>query len=82
MIANLQLAVLYGAPALVLWLLLWRGRYPGEKLVGRLAAVRRPRRLRPLPFVAPPRPAPPRIAGGRLLARRLAGRAPPAVVVL
>lgn len=81
MIATLQLAVLYLAPAAILGLLLCTGRYPGERLILRLAARRRHRqRRRPLAIIAVSTHRS-RIAGGRLLARKLASRGPPVVVV-
>jgi hypothetical protein len=69
--------LLYLAPALALWLLLARGRYPGESAIARLA--RRGARRR----TGAPRPpwrrsaAPDRARRRRPLVDSLAGRAPP-----
>jgi hypothetical protein len=78
---HLQLAVLYLAPALVLWGLLTANRYPGERILER---VRRSGSREVLEHAVPaarrPRPARrtmPR--GGVLVASSLAGRAPPAL---
>jgi hypothetical protein len=73
------LALLYLAPALLLAIALLAGRYPGEVVLARIAARRRPRERRPR---TPPahHPTPPPVAaphGGLLLARALAGRGPP-----
>jgi hypothetical protein len=74
--AQLQLAVLYLAPALLLWPALWSGRYPGERLMLRRRAPRRVR-LRRAPGRIAPRVAAPLRPGLPVLARRLAGRGPP-----
>jgi hypothetical protein len=69
--------VLMLLPALLLAGILLAGRYPGERLIARLARSRAPRR-RPVGRVQiPPRPAPASTRGGRLIAASLAGRAPP-----
>ncbi len=69
-------AAAFLAPALMLLLLLARGRYPGERAL--LAVARRAHARAPLEAT----PAPMRLAasiprGGGLLASALAGRAPP-----
>jgi len=72
-----QLA-LFALPALTLWLLLARGRYPGEKALERLARRRGSRRRLGAAAAA----APAALAGGRGARERLCGtvvgRAPPA----
>jgi hypothetical protein len=69
-------ALLYLAPALVVLLSLWLGRYPGEQRILALRGRTQPRRA---PAAVERRrsraPALPR--GGLLLAASLAGRAPP-----
>jgi hypothetical protein len=77
--AVLLQAALFLAPALLLWALLARGRYPGEALVEALSRRRRSPWARsgagsPLRR-APRRRAP---APRNLLAYSLAGRGPPA----
>ena len=70
------------APALLLLALIWCGRYPGERLIGLLAArTARPRRA---PASAGARRYTPRLMarGGALLACALAGRGPPIVPAL
>jgi hypothetical protein len=71
------IALLYLAPALAVLMLLWLGRYPGERAIIALSAAHTPprgaravARVRRRRTVAMPR-------GGRLLAASLAGRAPP-----
>jgi hypothetical protein len=71
-------AVLYFLPALLLFVLLALGRYPGERTYGRWLAAHRHRRRRPAPFASQARsPLRARVKGGALLAFRLAGRGPP-----
>ena len=74
-----ELGVLHLAPFLALLLLLWRRRYPGEALIGRLRLAMRARRRRALSDapvrLAPARVGPPR--GSQLLGRALAVRPPP-----
>ena len=66
----------YLAPLIFVLLLLWLGRYPGERMLLALIRPDRPRRAgtanrgRPRLHARLPR-------GGRLLASSLAGRAPP-----
>jgi hypothetical protein len=74
-IAGVQLALLYLAPAVLLAVVLLSGRYPGEALIERMARAPR-RRRRPPRGVAFPRPAPARGATTEL-AWSLAGRGPP-----
>jgi hypothetical protein len=75
-----ELALLYLAPALVLWALLTRNCYPGERILERVQrAAAPPVAASPSPAARPPRPArrtTPR--GSVLVAWSLAGRAPPA----
>lgn len=75
-----ELALLYLAPALVLWALLTRHCYPGERILARVRRAAAPAvAAAPAPAARPPRPArrtKPR--GGVLVAWSLAGRAPPA----
>jgi hypothetical protein len=69
--------LVYLAPAVFVFALLWLGRYPGEKAIlalTQLAHHRRPRN-RSTPPPRPVRSYMPR--GGNLLATALAGRAPP-----
>jgi hypothetical protein len=68
--------VLYLLPALLLLLVLLVRRYPGERLLGVLAA-RRARRARTRVPAATRRIELPVPHGGRLIAVSLAGRAPP-----
>ncbi len=70
--------LLFVGPFLILVALLLLGLYPGEKLLLRVAAARRPRHRRAPGKLRLPRSnrlAAPR--GGALLATSLAGRAPP-----
>lgn len=65
------------APALLLAVALVAQRYPGARLLERIAARRRAR-PRPARSASTPRTRPARaVRGGLLLARALAGRAPP-----
>jgi hypothetical protein len=78
---SVQLAVLYLAPALMLWALLTGDRYPGERILER---VRRSPARDLMEDAVPParRPRPVRRTmprGGVLVASSLAGRAPPAL---
>lgn len=70
-------ALLFALPALLLWALLMLGRYPGERVIARLAR-RRGARRGAVAAISPRRhagdPAPPAHAR---LAGSLAGRAPP-----
>jgi hypothetical protein len=66
----------YPAPGVFVFLLLWLGRYPGQKSILALMRRMRPRHGGAI------RAGNPRVAsrmprGGRLLATALAGRAPP-----
>ena len=75
-----ELALLYLAPALILWALLTGDRYPGERILERVRRAASPVVARaPAPAARPPR-APRRTVprGGVLVAWSLAGRAPPA----
>ena len=80
MIAGVQIALLYAAPAALLLLALVCGRYPGERLIARLTRALHRRRRPTSSRSAPPGPARKHAGGGRLLALRLAGRGPPAAV--
>lgn len=77
MLPALEVALLYLAPVALLVLMLLSRRYPGERMLERLAGrARRPARR----VVRGPRPrtrAVSAVAGGVLLAAGLAGRAPP-----
>jgi hypothetical protein len=77
-VSGLTLGLAYLSPAVFVFVLLWLGHYPGEKL---LAALSRPRRLRRK--ASAPRLALLAVAhmprGGALLANALAGRAPPLI---
>jgi len=69
-------SVAYLGPAIIFFLLLWLGRYPGARLL--VAFSRTGRKRSGTPAVIPPRRAGPDLPrGGRLLACALAGRAPP-----
>jgi hypothetical protein len=65
-------------PAIVLAVAVFGGRYPGERVIGRLHQARalRPRKRAPSTPRPPQRPTEDR-RGGRLIAVSLAGRAPP-----
>jgi hypothetical protein len=64
------------APGAIAFMLLWRGRYPGEKAIGAFIGTSRPRRTRAVG--ARKGPGPMRMPrGGALLAAALAGRGPP-----
>jgi hypothetical protein len=72
-------AIAHFAPALLIFLPLLGGRYPGDRALLRAAAS--PRRRRPRRVAsAPARRAGPRLLprGGRLVGAALAGRGPPA----
>jgi hypothetical protein len=74
-----ELALLYLAPALVLWAFLTRDRYPGERILERVRRVASPA-VAAAHAPAPRPPRPPRRTtprGSVLVAWRLAGRAPP-----
>jgi len=75
--APLAHLLLFALPALTLWLMLARGRYPGEKVLARLAHRRRGRRR--AAGAAPALPAALAAARGprERLAGSLVGRAPP-----
>jgi hypothetical protein len=76
---SLEQGVLCLLPCLLLAVALLCERYPGERLITRIARRRRQPRRRPLrPFV-PRRPAPDRPLAGRLMAAATAPRAPPLV---
>jgi hypothetical protein len=74
--AELLLALI---PALLLFVALFMGRYPGERAIAKLAAQRNPARRRP-PVSIDPAPRAPRalLRAGELIARSLATRPPPA----
>ena len=75
-VPGLTLGLGYLAPALFVFVLLWLGHYPGERLL--VALSRRTERRHGTPTFTVPRLAlghMPR--GGSLLASALAGRAPP-----
>jgi len=72
--------LLFLAPALLLAFALLRRRYPGERLLKRLACAQPPRRARPRPASAAHAPSAPRAwipRGGLLLGFSLAVRPPP-----
>ncbi|HWW91588.1 MAG TPA: hypothetical protein VNY35_12500 [Solirubrobacteraceae bacterium] len=69
-------ALLCVAPALVVLLSLWLGRYPGERRILALRARTQPRRARAAVESRRSR-APSLPRGGLLLAVSLAGRGPP-----
>jgi hypothetical protein len=79
-LATLTPGALSLLPAALLAAFLLAGRYPGEKLIARVAVsrapCRRPRRFARL--LVPSAPASALVRGGRLIAASLAGRAPPA----
>lgn len=78
--AHLQLAILYLAPAVAVALLLWSGRYPGERTLARLRdRLHRPMAHAERAICAPlaRRARMRRLAGGLLLAERIAPRGPP-----
>jgi hypothetical protein len=64
-------------PTLLLALLLFAGRYPGERLIERWSRIRSRVRDTPMQLCLPAPPVLEFLRGGRLLAARLAGRAPP-----
>lgn len=65
----------YLAPAMLVFALVWRGHYPGERLL--IARLPAPSRTRAHRMSAPPQFSVCLPRGGRLLAAALAGRAPP-----
>jgi len=69
-------------PALLLFSALVMGRYPGERVIARLAArTRTPRPRRAPRAIAPPRRTPrTAVRPGELLARSLATRPPPSLL--
>jgi hypothetical protein len=75
--APLTHLMLFALPALTLWLTLARGRYPGERMLARIARARRGPRLKAA--AAPMLPAAPAALRGARdrLAGSLVGRAPP-----
>ncbi len=78
--AELLLALI---PALLLFVTLVLGRYPGEHAIARAIAARMPRRLRAPRAIAARRRAP--YAGlrpGELIARSLATRPPPSLLIV
>jgi len=76
--AALLPGLLFLAPALLLAALLVARRYPGERLLERWSARRRPRPRRAAMLARRPRPwCRARLAGGRLIGVSLAGRGPP-----
>jgi hypothetical protein len=75
--ASLQ-GVMFVLPALLMALVLVAKRYPGERVIERLRALRVARRQRPASVAVRLRPrSRVRPRGGRLIAVSLAGRAPP-----
>jgi hypothetical protein len=75
-VPGLMLGVAYLGPAVFVFMLLWLGHYPGEKLL--VALSRRIRRRRStLALEIPHRALACLPRGGSLLASSLAGRAPP-----
>lgn len=75
---NLAEAALCLSPSIFLFLLLWRGHYPGEKTILTLIAGSRRRRPHLPPAGRHPRRLRTRLPrGGALLGNGLAGRAPP-----
>lgn len=74
---HLAPGLLFLSPAVVLAVVLFAGRYPGERAIERW----RDARTRPVRRLATPLPPRPRLfaspGGGRLIAVSLAGRAPP-----
>jgi hypothetical protein len=73
----LHVVLLYVAPAALLALALLSGRYPGERVLARLARRGRRRPRRPASAPRPRVVFPSTLTGGVLLASGLAGRAPP-----
>ncbi len=75
-VPGLTLGLGYLAPALFVFVLLWLGHYPGERLL--VALSRRTERRYGTPTFTVPRLALAHMPrGGSLLASALAGRAPP-----
>jgi len=75
-VPGLTLGLGYLAPAVFVFVLLWLGHYPGERLL--VALSRRTERRRGTPTFTVPRRALGRMPrGGSLLACAPAGRAPP-----
>jgi hypothetical protein len=73
---GVTLGLAYLGPAVFVFLLLWLGRYPGERLLIELA--RSPRRRRASTLAVPNRRVFTHLPrGGSLLACAFAGRAPP-----
>jgi len=73
---GLALGLGYLGPAVFVFVLLWLGHYPGERLL--VALSRRTERRHRIPaFTVPRRTARQMPRGGRLLSCALAGRAPP-----
>ncbi len=74
-VPGLTAGLAYLSPAIFAFVLLWLGRYPGEKILALITATRLPRvcntqaRSRRVQTLMP--------RGGALLATALAGRAPP-----
>jgi hypothetical protein len=73
---DLHTALLYLAPALLLFTALLSGKFPGEDLLVRAVAARTPRRTEPRQRSLP-RPHRRLVRGSALLGSSLAGRAPP-----
>jgi len=66
----------YLGPAVLMFLLVWLGRYPGERLL--IALARSPRKRHKSTLATPaPRALAHMPRGGNLLGRALGGRAPP-----
>lgn len=75
-VPGLTLGLGYLTPAVFVFVLLWLGHYPGERLL--VAFSRRTNRQRGTPTLTVPRLALEQMPrGGSLLACALAGRAPP-----
>jgi hypothetical protein len=75
-VPGVTLGLAYLGPTLFVFVLLWLGRYPGEKLL--LVLARRTERRHGIPtFTVPRRAFTHMPRGGSLLACALAGRAPP-----
>jgi hypothetical protein len=75
-VPGVTLGMVYLGPAVFVFLLLWLGRYPGERLL--IALARPPRRRRTSMLAAPNRRVLTHMPrGGSLMAMAFAGRAPP-----
>lgn len=74
-------AALFLLPAAAIALALWRGWYPGERILERLRAARTAGTKRPHSVSTPQWLHVDLLRGGRLIAVSLAGRAPPSFAV-